>query len=113
MFNGYYLLFLFSVFVSAVSQIVLKTSANQEHKSKIEEYLNPRVIGAYSYFLISTVLSVVAYRGVPLSIGPVLESTGYVYIAILSVLILKEKITKRKIIGNILIIAGIVVCALL
>lgn len=113
MLNGYYRLFLFSVFISAVSQIILKISANQEHKSKIAEYLNPRVIGAYSFFLISTVLSAISYRGVPLSIGPALECTGYVYIAVLSVLILKEKISKKKILGNVLIIAGIMVCALL
>ncbi len=113
MINYFYLLFLFSVFVSSISQIILKKSADRKHDTRLKEYLNPHVIGAYSFFILSTVLTTLAYRGVPLSLGPVLESTGYVYVAILSVLVLKEKMTRKKLLGNILIIIGILVCALL
>ena len=35
---------------SAVSQILLKQSANQEHESALKEYLNWRVITAYLIF---------------------------------------------------------------
>jgi multidrug transporter EmrE-like cation transporter len=113
MINAFFILFLVSVFISSISQILLKKSADKEYENTLKEYLNPRVIAAYSIFLISTVLTTIAYRGVPLSIGPVLESTGYVYIAVLSVFVLKEKMSKKKILGNVLIIAGILVCALL
>ncbi len=112
MFNYFYLLFLFSVLVSSVSQIILKKSADRKYDSRLAEYLNPHVIGAYCFFILSTVLTTIAYRGVPLSLGPVLESTGYVYVAILSVLVLKEKMTRKKLLGNILIILGILACAL-
>ena len=113
MINYFYLLFLFSVLVSSISQIILKKSADKKYDTQLKEYLNPHVIGAYSFFILSTVLTTLAYRGVPLSLGPVLESTGYVYVAILSVLVLKEKMTGKKMLGNILIIIGILVCALL
>jgi drug/metabolite transporter (DMT)-like permease len=43
--------------------------------------------------------------------GPVLESTGYIYVGILGMLILKEKISRRKIIGNLLIVGGILIYA--
>ena len=113
MINYFYLLFLFSVLVSSISQIILKKSADKKYDTQLKEYLNPHVIGAYSFFILSTDLTTLVYRGVPLSLGPVLESTGYVYVAILSVLVLKEKMTGKKLLGNILIIIGILVCALL
>ena len=108
----YVIVFLLSVFVSAVSQVILKTSANKEHESKIKSLLNIKVIGAYGLFFITTVLTMYAYKGVPLSLGVVLEATGYVYVAILGRLVLKEKLTKYRIIGNVLIILGIIIFSL-
>ena len=40
-----------------------------------------------------------------------LEATGYVYIALLGTFVLKEKMTVKRLIGNIMIIAGIVIYA--
>lgn len=111
--NWYYVLFLLSVLLSSLSQVVLKKSADKKYKSRIAEYLNPHVIGAYSVFVLATVLTTFAYRVVPLSMGPVLEATGYIYIAILSVLVLKEKLSLRRILGNVLIIAGVLIYAFL
>lgn len=111
--NWYYVLFLLSVLLSSLSQVVLKKSADKKYKSRIAEYLNPHVIGAYSVFVLATVLTAFAYRVVPLSMGPVLEATGYIYIAILSVLVLKEKLSPRRILGNVLIIAGVLIYAFL
>lgn len=109
----YIIIFLTSVFISSISQIVLKKSANKKYDSKIKEYLNPMVIGSYIVFFTATLLTIFAYKGIPLSFGPILESTGYVYITVLGFLFLKEKISLKKLIGNILIIAGILVFNLL
>lgn len=109
----YIIIFLISVFISSISQIVLKKSANKSYDSKLKEYLNPMVIGSYTIFFTSTLLTIFAYRGVPLSFGPILESTGYVYISVLGLLFLKEKLTFKKLCGNILIIIGILVFYLL
>ena len=38
------LIFLLSVFVSSVSQILLKKSANTTHDNVIKEYLHPQVL---------------------------------------------------------------------
>ena len=105
----YILIFLISVFISSVAQIILKKSAVKKYDSVIKEYLNIRVIGAYSIFFLSTLLTMYAYKGVPLSLGALLESVGYIYIPVLSLIILKEKITPRMIIGSLFIIGGIVV----
>lgn len=108
----YILVFLISVFISSISQIILKKSTTKKYDNKLKEYLNMRVIFAYGMFFLASLLTTLAYKGVPLSLGPVLEATGYIYIAILGTLILKEKMSKKKIIGNILIIIGIIVFSL-
>ena len=108
----YSLILLFSVFVSSASQILLKKSAAIKYSSKIREYLNPYVIIGYALFFGCTIISMYALRVVPLSMSPVLESCGYVFVAALSFAFLKEKFTKRQLIGTILIIIGVVVYSL-
>ncbi len=102
-------IFLISVFVSSVSQILLKISAGKTYDSKIKEYLNAPVIIAYGLFFLSTVVTVLAYKYVDLSLGPVLEATGYIWVTLLGYLILKEKVSRKKLLGLIVIIVGIIV----
>ena len=111
--NKYIIIFLFSVFISSISQILLKKSANIHYENRIREYLNIRVIIAYGIFFTSSLITIVAYKGVPLSLGPILESTGYIWVAILGRICLKEKIEKRKLSGLLLIILGVAVANVL
>ena len=97
------------VFISSISQVMLKISAGKNYGSKIKEYLNPLVIGSYAIFFASTLMTVLAYRYIPLSMGAIIEATGYIYITIWGVSIFKEKINKGKIIALALIIAGIII----
>lgn len=106
------LIFIVSVLISSNSQIMLKTSANKVYESKIKEYLNPTVIIAYGLFFLSTVITVFAYKYVPLSSGPILESFGYIFVAVLGYIFLKEKFSKKKIIGMGLILLGIFIFSL-
>lgn len=105
----YALLALLSVFVSAISQVILKKSAQKSYGSVIREYLNVPVISAYAIFFIATILTVFAYKGIPLSMGAVLEATGYIYVTYFGVKIFHERINKQKIIALVLIISGIIV----
>ena len=106
------LIFVVGVFVSSISQIILKKSAEREYPSKIREYLNVRVVFAYIIFFGATLCSILAYTKIPLSLGPILESSGYFFVAILSYIFLKEKISKQKMLGLSIIIVGIVIFAL-
>ena len=63
---------------------MLKKAAMREYKSRIHEYLNPLVIIAYVMFVGTTFLSIIAYRGIPLSMGPILEATSYLLMALTS-----------------------------
>lgn len=96
-------------FFSAVSQILLKQSANIKYDNPIREYLNFRVILSYGIFMLILLLNTWCYTKVDMRYGPVIDTATYVFVLILSYLVLKEKITKGKIIGNLIIIAGIIV----
>ncbi|MCF0130440.1 MAG: EamA family transporter [Pseudobutyrivibrio sp.] len=100
---------LLGVFISAVSQVLLKKAANRQYDSVIKEYLNWRVILAYSIFVAATLLSIYAYKVVPLSLGPVLEATSYIYVTFFGVKIFGEKIGRLKAIAIVLIILGIII----
>ena len=105
----YVLLFIFSVFIASVSQTILNTSADKTYDSRLQEYLNPKVIIAYGMFFLSSLITVVAYKYVPLSMGPILESSGYIFVTLLGFFVLHEKIGKKKLMGLLVILAGITI----
>lgn len=105
----YWIFLLLSVTIASFSQILLKKSAAKNHDSIIKEYLNPYVIIGYGMMVGSTILTILAYRGIEYKNGPVIESLGYILIMVLSYLFFKEPITKKKIIGNLLILLGVFV----
>ena len=104
---------LIGAFISSVAQVMLKKESNNQHDSVIKEYLNPRVIVAYTIFFASTLLCIFAYRVIPLSMGAILEATGYIWVTIFGVMIFKEKLNRQKIIALLLIVGGIAVYSLL
>ncbi|MBQ5398399.1 MAG: EamA family transporter [Ruminococcus sp.] len=104
--------FLVSVLISSASQILLKKSADKDYDSPLKEYLNPLVITAYAMFFCSMLITMYCYKYVDVSAGPILESSGYVFVAVLGYIFLKEKFTAKKIIGMSLILLGIAVFSL-
>lgn len=105
----YSIVLLVGVFISAVSQVLLKKASMKHYESTVKEYLNPLVVLAYSMFFGTTFLSIIAYKGIPLSMGPVLEATGYIYVTIFGVKIFGEKMNRKKLVGLFLIISGIII----
>jgi len=109
---SFYILMGGGVFISSVAQILLKKSAQIKRKNMLDDYLNKMVIGGYLILFAAMCIAIVAYQAVPLKFGAIIESLGYVFVMLLSAVFLKEKITPRKLLGNIIIIAGIVVFSL-
>ena len=108
----YFALYLASVFLSAVSQVLLKKAALRPHRSMLSEYSDIRVVSGYLLFFICTLLTALAYHGIPMSLGPVLESTGYIYVTTFGVLFFHEKLNCRKVLALALIVFGICVYSL-
>lgn len=108
----YIAVLLTGVFISSVSQVLLKKASMKTYSSPVMEYLNPQVIFAYLLFFGTTLISVTAYKVLPLSLGAVLETTSYLYITFFGVVIFKEKINGKKLIALFLIISGSIICTL-
>ena len=109
----YVALMLLGVFVSAVAQVLLKKAAMRPYDSFWQQYLNLPVIIAYAIFFAATFMSIFAYKAVPLSMGAILEATGYIYVTVFGVTIFGERISARQVLALALIIGGIAVYSFL
>jgi len=101
-----------AVLISSVSQMLLKKGASFSYENKIREYLNVWVISGYFLMVLSTLCVIYAYRGVAYKNGTVIESLGYVIVMFLSKIFFGEAITKNKLIGNLLIVLGVIIFCL-
>lgn len=98
-----------AAFVTAVSQILLKKSALKEHRGLLSQYLNVYVILGYLLMMTALVMNIWAYRSVEYHLGPLLNASSYIFVLIMGKLILKEKISRRALTGNLLILIGILI----
>ena len=57
-------------------------------------------------------MTVWAFKGIPMSYGPILDATGYIFISVFGFIFFKEKLNIRKTAGLIVIISGIVIASL-
>ncbi|MDD2534760.1 MAG: EamA family transporter [Eubacteriales bacterium] len=105
--------FMTAVVLTAVSSVMLKISAIRFHINTTREYINPLVMSAYFMQGIATFLTIIGYQYVPLSIGQVLASFGQVMVMILSLIVLKERISPKKWIGMGLILTGIYIATVI
>ena len=101
------LIYLLTPMVAAISQLLLKKAADNPKHIGLKYYLNHSVLLAYALFFGCMLLNVVALQTLDLTVASVLEASGYLYVMLLSHFFLKEKITRRKLWGNALIILGI------
>jgi drug/metabolite transporter (DMT)-like permease len=104
----YIILFVICVFVSACSQILLKIAAGKGY-SGLKIYFNKYVMAGFCIFVAVTLVTVTLYRRLDLSTGALLESLSYIFIPVLSAVVLKEKISRTKIFGIALILCGVLV----
>ena len=108
--NWWILLIALSATVASFAQVLLKKSANEKHKNVLEEYLNWKVICGYGLMFVGMFLTIIAYsKGVQYKNGHIMESIGNIWVVILSYLFFREPITRNKVLGNALILAGIVI----
>lgn len=108
----YILIAMLSGVFSAFSQVLLKKSSNIKHKTRLREYLNLYVISGYALLFLCMVLMIFAYKGLPFKYGAIIESLVYIYVMILGRIFFSEKITRKKILGNVLIVSGVIVFSL-
>lgn len=104
----YYVIVIVGVVISAFAQILLKRSSAKE-ASFVRQYVNWRVITGYALIFAALLMDLYAMRnGIKAKEVSTLESLSYLFVPVLSILILKERISVRKWIGIAIIITGII-----
>ena len=105
-----YFFVILGILSCSLSQLLLKKSAKVGHSSKVYEVLNPMVFIAYAVFFCSLLVNIWAMsKGLQLKEMAMLESLGYVFVPLLSFLLLKENISQRTIIATSMVLLGIFV----
>ena len=108
----YVVILLANVMIGSISQVMLKKSAISLHKNTLTEYLNGWVISAYFLYVITTILGILVYRKLPLSMGQAIEASSYIYIMIFDAILFHERINAKKVGAILLIVVGIIMCSL-
>ena len=107
----YIAILLCGIFIGSVSQVLLKKASMKNYASTVMEYKSASHI-AYLLFWGTTLISVIAYKEIPLSLGAVLETSSYLYITIFGVVIFKERLNYKKILALSLIVSGSIIYTL-
>ena len=106
--NKYYFYGVLVVFVSCLSQILLKKAANKN--SGIKMIANMNVLLAYGIlFVVMFINSRFIYKHISLGEISIIESFGYIFVPLFSFFLLKEKISRKELLGILLIVVGIFV----
>ena len=104
-----------AAFITALSQILLKRQANITEAGKkgfLRKFLNVRVILSYGLLFLTLAINQVALILVPVSVMPCITATSFVWVFILGILVLKEQVSRRRLLGVAIIIAGVIISRL-
>lgn len=100
-----------SVTINGFAQIVWKKGAKIEKlsiKGIIKMLLNKKIIIGLAMYFISALLWILVLSNTELSYAFPFISLGYILVAILSKLVLKEEITPKRVLGMVIITAGVI-----
>ena len=110
--NKYAVAKLICVTVSALSQTLLKKSADKQYDNIIREYLNPSVIISYTIFFACVLMDAYSLKGISLAFNSLVDSLGYILIPLFGYLFLKERLNAKQLIGILIVFTGFVVFSL-
>lgn len=103
----YYYLALAAVLFTGIGQVLLKIGTRKS--GTLEMYTNPATLAGYGIFLVATICSVYALQSMDLKTLYALVSLNPLVVMVLSVFVLKETLTKNKVIAVGLIFCGLLV----
>ena len=102
------ILYILSIIIASYSQVLLKKGA----KNKKNIFINKYTILGYFLMIISTLFSLVGYKGVSMNLSQILQIFGFFIISLFSYFILHEEITKNTKIGLLVVTIGIIIYSL-
>lgn len=106
----YYWVVVLSVLAASFAQMLLKKGASVPHKTVWGEYINFHVIGGYSLMGLSLLANIFAMsRGVQVKELGCLEALSYLFVPVLSFWFFRERLSVRKSLSVVVIIAGVLI----
>lgn len=100
-------LVILAAFLGSLGPIYLKKSAKDFSLNLKKQITNYNLIIGLAFYAVGTVLFIPALRGGELSVLYPLVATTYIWVSLLSVKFLKEKMNKYKWLGIFIIIIGV------
>lgn len=107
-----YILLFVAILFTGIGQVLMKIGASKKGEGRFRHfsmYLNAPTVIAYGLLLVTTILSVMVLRDIPLKVFYAVASLNFLVVTGLSYLLLKERVTREMIIALALIVAGILV----
>jgi small multidrug resistance pump len=102
-----YLLTLIVVVFTSIGHLLLKIAATRVAESGGRLYTHPLSVTGYGIFAFVAFLSIYAMKGLDMKVFFALNSLTYICIPILAYLVLRESVTRNKVIGVIIISIGV------
>ncbi|MBS3115378.1 EamA family transporter [Candidatus Woesearchaeota archaeon] len=97
----------FASFLAALGQLGLKVGSSRLKKNIDGVIKNCPLLAGVFFYMLSSVISIIALKGSELSVLYPIASLNYVWVSFLSIKFLKEKMNKYKWAGIALIIIGV------
>lgn len=102
-----YLLTFAVILLTSIGHLLLKIAATRATAAGSRIITHPLSLLGYSIFAVVAFLSIYAMKGLDLKVFFALYSLTYICIPFLAVLVLKESLTRNKVIGVIVITLGV------
>ena len=84
-----------------------------EARQRLGHYTTEQCLGGKFYTIpCDTLLTMLAYKKLPLSMSPAFESSSYIFVTVFGVAVFKEKLSVKKLAALALILSGIIVFTL-
>jgi len=108
--NKYLLLALIGSLLTSLSQVLLKYGAVfTKNKPLLFSFFNLFTFSGYFIFVIVILINLIAFQNLEMKIVPVILAANFVFLMLLSRLILKEKITSGNMISIFFIFIGVTI----
>lgn len=108
MIDSHKLALVIGIFLTALSQVLLRSGA-QKKPTWLSSFLNVRTVLGYGLFVFVTALNVHALQTIPLRTVTAWISTTYILTPFMAKWLLKEELNASIMAGSVLILVGIVV----
>jgi drug/metabolite transporter (DMT)-like permease len=103
-------IFVSGVLLASSGQVLLKKGAVRgRDNSLLRSFLDPHVIAGYALMFVSTITSTIALKVMPLRLTVALLPLGYIFVMLLSVAVLSERMRRHHLLGALVILVGIIV----